>query len=200
MWVSLSIPATRRRNFRTEEMGGLAGFNVGSRDVLRSVPASCDGAPLPSPIAPASDGRLQCYAPNPATKSGQSLAEYQSRPDGTIMNPATVLISVAPPITMRTVTPVTIKAGQVCGYIRPEGIEAAEFAIGGNPATEGQTALFKDKIAASQKCLFGHEICTAYVTDGDALVAKASVDGVAQPAMDQKVIWVSPGDGFKVQP
>lgn len=162
--------------------------------------SATSAAPLPSPITPASDGGLQCYAPKPTTKSCQSLAEYKFGPDGAIVNSATVLLSAAPPITMRAVTPVTIKANQVCGYIRPEDIEAATFAIGGNPATEGQTDLLRQKIALAQKSVFGHEICTAYVNDGDALVAKASVDGVAQPAMDQKVIWVSPEDGFKVQP
>jgi hypothetical protein len=157
-------------------------------------------APLPPPITPASDGKLQCYAPNVAAKSCQSLAAYEATPDGRIVNPATVLISAAPLITMRTVTPVTIKANQVCGYVQPEDIEAAEFVVGDGPATSAQAAKLRQKMLAAQKGVFGREICTAYVTEGDALIAKASVDGVSEPAMDQRVMWVSPSDGFAVRP
>jgi hypothetical protein len=34
----------------------------------------------------------------------------------------------------------------------------------------------------------------------DGFIAKASLDGQAQPAQDQKVIWVAPSDGYKVAP
>lgn len=114
------------------------------------------GAQLPAPIGPASEGKLQCYAPNRVTKSCQSLAAYQSGPGGSISNPATVLISAAPPITMSIVTPVTIKAERVCGFVRPEDIAAAEFAVGGMPATASQTALLRQRMAAAQKAFFGH--------------------------------------------
>jgi len=128
------------------------------------------------------------------------LAAYRSRPDGVIVNPATVLISASPLITMQTVTPVTIKANQVCGFIRPEDIEAAEFAISGNPATPAQTTILRQKIAVAQRGIFGHEICTAYVPEADAFIAKVFIDGTAQPNSNQQVMWVSPGEGFKVQP
>ncbi len=101
---------------------------------------------------------------------------------------------------MHSTTPVTIKANQVCGFIRPEDIEAADFAIGGQAATPAQTAMLRQKVAAAQQGAFGHEICTAYVPEGDVLIAKATIGGIPQPAIDQKVVWVSPADGFKVQP
>ena len=157
-------------------------------------------ASLPAPIAPASDGKLQCYMPKPATKSCQSLAGYKLGLDGVILNPAAVLISPQPAIIMRAVTPVSIKAQQVCGTVRAEDIAAAEFMIDGNPATDAQAAMLRKQIIAAQSSLIGHEICTTYVPDGDGQIAKAFVDGVAQPAMDQKVMWVSARDGFKVQP
>ncbi|MGA0601504.1 hypothetical protein ACO2Q3_12445 [Caulobacter sp. KR2-114] len=161
---------------------------------------SVSAAALPPPIAPAAEGRLQCYAPNRAARSCQSLASYAPAPGGGIDNPSTVLISPSPVVTMRTTTPVTVKAGQVCGFIRPEDIQSATFEIAGAPATPAQATMLRQKMTAAQQGVFGHEICTAYVPDGDAMIAKASIDGVAQPAMDQTVIWVSPADGFKVAP
>jgi len=165
-----------------------------------AVASSALAASLPVPIAPASDGKLQCYAPNDTAKSCQALAGYQPGPDGGIVNAASVLVSMQPAIIMRTVTLVSIKAQQVCGVLKAEDIAAADFTVNASPATAEQTAMLRQQITAAQKSIFGHEICTAYVPDGDGLTAKAFVDGVAQPTMDQKVMWVSAGDGFKAQP
>lgn len=161
-------------------------------------PALAD--PLPSPIAQASQGQLQCYAPNPARRTCQAMAGYAAKADGSIDNPSTLMISPAPLILMRAVTPVTIKAGQVCGYVRASDITGAQFTINGQPATPEQAAMLSGRLATAEKAMFDHEICTAYVPDGDGLIAKASIDGVAQPKGDQKVIWVSPADGYKVGP
>ena len=168
--------------------------------VMASATTAATAAPLPSPIAQASSGMLQCYVPNPVTKSCQSSAAYQSAPDGGILNPSTVLLSRVPAITMLTVTPVTIKAGQVCGTLRAEDIAAATFTVDGAPASPTDTAQFRQQMAGAEQSILGKEICTAYLPVGDALLAKASVAGVAEPAMDQKVIWVSPADGYKVRP
>jgi hypothetical protein len=165
-----------------------------------AVGTAAPAAALSGPIEPASAGKLQCYSPNLATKTCQSLASYEAGPDGAIVNPATVLISAAPAITMRTVSPVIIKADKVCGVLHAEEIAAAEFTIGEKPATGPQTGLLRQKVAEGQRAFLGHEICTAYIPAGDVLLAKASIDGVAQPKLDQKMIWVSPSDGFKVKP
>jgi len=158
------------------------------------------GAPLAAPITPASQGQLQCYEPDTVRKTCQSLAGYKLGTGGVIENVAIVLVSQNPPISMTTNAPVSIKATQVCGYIRPADIEAAAFAVSGHPATPSQTARLRQHMQLGMKGLFGHEICTAYVPGGDKLVAKETIDGTPQPSMDQKVIWVSPEDGYKVGP
>lgn len=167
---------------------------------LCAVAQAASGATLPSPISPASEGKLQCYVPNFSTKSCQSLAAYQFASDGSIINPATALISAAPAITMRTATSVKIKANAVCGFIRQADLDQATFTIGNAPASAAQTAMLKEQMAAAQKGNFGHEICTNYSPQGAVLIGRVYVDGVRQSAMDQKVLWVSPTDGFKVRP
>jgi hypothetical protein len=154
---------------------------------------------LPSPITPASDGKLQCYGPNPETKSCKMLAGYEVSTGGGIVSPATALLSVGPLITMRDVTPVTIKSNQVCAVARPEDFESASFEIQGAPATAAQSAILRRKTEALEKRFFGHEICLAFVTVGDEVVVESSVDGVFQPAKNQTVIWVSPEDGYEVR-
>ena len=157
-------------------------------------------APLPSPIAPANEGRLQCYTPDVARKTCQSLASYRSGADGVIENIAVVLIAPDPPIVMETVTPVEIMANQVCGAIRPKDIDDAKFTVGGQPADPTQATRLREAIRNAMKDIFDHQICTAYVPDGGVLLAKAIVDGVPRPALDQKVVWVAPDEGYKVGP
>ena len=161
--------------------------------------AACS-APLPPPIAPADQGRLQCYTPDVARKTCQSLSAYRSGGDGVIQNTAVVLIAPSPPILMETVTPVEIRAGQVCGAIRPKDIDDAKFTVSGQPADPAQATRLREAIRNAMKDMFDHQICTAYVPDGDALLAKAIVDGVPRPALDQKTVWVAPDEGYKVSP
>src|SRR5437899_11866948 len=84
-------------------------------------------ASLPDPIAPAANGQLQCYSPDTARKTCNSLASYKPGANGTIDNIAVVLISKDPVITMEAVSPVEIKAGKVCGKIRKQDIDVAKF-------------------------------------------------------------------------
>ena len=158
------------------------------------------GASLDSPIGPAAQGQLQCYTPDVARKTCQSLAAYKGGANGAIDNIAIVLISQSPPISMTTVSPVVIKANQVCGSIRPQDIDAASFTLSDRPADSAQTATLRQQMQSAMKDFFGHEICTAYVPAGGSLLAKVTVDGASRPTMDQRVIWVSPADGYRVSP
>lgn len=160
--------------------------------------APAPAAPLSSPIAPAADGHLQCYAPDLVHKTCQSLAGYVSRPDGSIDNIATVLVSQTPPITMTTHTPVRVRANKVCGSIRVQDIEAAEFTVDGGAASTAQTMAMRQRMRAAMGDLIDDEICTAYLPQGASLIARASVDGVERPSMDQAVVWVSPTEGYRV--
>lgn len=152
------------------------------------------------PLAPAASGMLQCYAPDAAKHVCQSMAGYRKRPDGSYDNAATVMLSPSPLVIMQTVTPVTVDAGAVCGAIRKQDIDAAVISVNGQTLSDTDAATARSRIATGLAFLIGKRICTTYVSDGAQLVAKATIDGEAQPAMDQKVIWVAPSDGFQVGP
>ncbi len=166
--------------------------------LLLATGAPAGAATLPPPLTLAAHGELQCYAPNHANKTCRSLSRYSLESGGEIENEATVLIAKSPVITMRTISPVEVKARRVCGRVRDEDLQAAVFTIDGRPADAANAGKLRDALRRSMARFLGHEICTAYVTDGDALLAKPSIDGVPRPDMNQKVIWVSPDGGFKV--
>lgn len=165
-----------------------------------SSPTAYGDASLSPPISDAATGRLQCYQPDTARKTCQSLASYRIDKAGKIVNSTTVLLSPSAPVAMTTATEIKIRSGQVCGYVTPEGLAAATFAVGDEPATAKQTAILRERTSAAQRGVFGREVCTAYIADGNSIIAKTTLGGVAQPAWDQKVIWVSPGEGYKVAP
>jgi hypothetical protein len=157
-------------------------------------------ATLPDPIAPAATGKLQCHTPDVSHKTCNSLAGYKIGPDGAIQNTALVLISKNPVVTMETVSPVTVKAGKVCGQIREQDIENAKFATADHALDAKQVGPLREQMKLAFKALFNHEICTRYVADGDGFNAIATMDGQAMPGAEQRVIWVAQGDHYKVAP
>jgi hypothetical protein len=163
-------------------------------------PRPAAAAPLGAPLAPASSGRLQCYGPNVTQRTCQSLAGYATGAGGEIENTASAMVLANPLVVMRTVSPVTIKAEQVCGEIREQDVQSADFTVDGAPATTVQSARLRAKMLAAMQRLLGRQICTAYVPAGGSFVATATVDGVRDPNFDQRVVWVSRGDGYSVGP
>ena len=157
-------------------------------------------ATLPDPIAPAATGKLQCYMPDVAHKTCNSLAGYKIGPDGAIQNTARVLISKSPVITMETISPVAVKAGKVCGVVREQDIENANFTTADHALDVKQVIQLREQMKTAFKPIFNHELCTRYVTDGDGFTANATMDGQALPGGEQHVIWVAPDDHYKVAP
>jgi hypothetical protein len=168
---------------------------------LAILAAAQDVAPTATdPLAPAASGKLQCYEPDVAKRSCQSLASYNKRPDGKYDNKATVMLSSSPLLVMETVTIVDIDAGAVCGALRKQDIDDAVVWINGSKLAEADAAATRNQIVTSMAPLLDRRICTTYVPDGAQLLAKVTINGAPLPALDEKVIWVAPTDGYKLAP
>eukprot|EP01042_Synura_sphagnicola_P034140 gene34140-43796_t len=146
-----------------------------------------------TPLEPAATGKMQCYAPT-EHKTCASIALYTSNGDGTYANTAIILLKKAPVIVMETVTPVRIVSGGVCGSIQAEDIAKAKLTVNGQLLTPAQAAPALAQVSAAMASIEGHDICTTYVDNGQGLTAKSTIDGAAQPSMDQAVKWVAPED------
>lgn len=153
----------------------------------------------PDPLAPAADGKMQCYTPNAERKTCRSIGAYSANGDGTFTNTATILLSSEPVIVMESLTPVSIKAGAVCGTLKAEQVAAARLTMNGKalPAEEAQPIL--TQISTAMQNVFGKEICTTYVPSGEDFVTKVTIDGAASWGNDT-VKRVAPGDGYTVAP
>lgn len=159
---------------------------------LQAAPAAAD------PLAPARAGKLQCHAPNAATKSCRSLATYAFAADGTISNKAEVLLAPQMGLIMTVTSSVAVKNGAVCGALPT--FDQATFVMNGQPAHEPTTQAIRQQLGQAMAPMVGKEICTTYKPDGDGFTAEATMGGQPAPGGAQKVIWVAPTDGYKVAP
>lgn len=154
----------------------------------------------PDPLTPASTGMAQCYKPDGARKTCSSLAYYKRLNATTFENRAITLIAPQGAVTLETVTPVTLKGAAVCGAIREQDVLAGKLRANGTLVPPEQATPALAQISQALSSVIDKEICTRYVTEGVVLKAKASIDGVEQPALDQAVIWVKESDGYTVAP
>ena len=157
---------------------------------------------VPDPLAPAWSGRIQCYSPNVIRKTCRSIATYRKVEDGSIINRAELLIASHPNMVWNIESPVRIEGGAVCGTIRQEDIDSSTFTTE-MIAEDRDGQLSKpliDKADAAMKPMIGHDICTRYEPQGSGLLARASVDGLARPDLNQPVIWITPEEEYRVEP
>jgi hypothetical protein len=172
----------------------LAALVLAASTAARAAPA-----PLSGPLAPAAEGKLQCFVPDMTRRTCQTLASYARDASGGIQNTSTVAVSADPLITMTTRAPVILREDRVCSALRDEDIAQAAFTVAGKPADARQTADLRTHMAEAIKPLVGHEICTTYSQSGAAFVARSTLDGAPQ-ADSEAFIWISPSDPWKVAP
>jgi hypothetical protein len=150
------------------------------------------------PLEQAKSGGLQCYTPNLEHKTCRVMSGYILGAEGTIASQSTVLVAPDPPVTMTTLTPVTIKDSAECGVIRETDIQSAQFTVSARPATPDQTVRLRAQMLEALKSQFGSEVCTSFPRVGDSVRASVTINGVAHPEASDVVIWVQPSDGFTV--
>lgn len=156
--------------------------------------------PATDPLAPARAGQLQCYSPDTAKKTCNSLAGYTDNGDGTFTNTVTVLLSSQPAITLSNATMVRVIDGAVCGTISQRDIAAGTVSVDGQVLPSEQAQFVLAAVSNALDKVIDHEICTTYEPVGEGLVAHGSLDGVARSDLDQPIIWVAPSDGYTVAP
>jgi hypothetical protein len=153
-----------------------------------------------NPLEPALTGQLQCYEPNEEKKTCRALGSYKRVSGSRYMNGALALISAVGPVTLEMTTPVEVKAGAVCGTIRPEDVSNGKLAAGGRPLSAAEAAPVLAQIAQAMAPMMNKEICTRYVPDAGGLIGKATIGGVYRADADRRVKWVKATDRYTVAP
>jgi hypothetical protein len=148
------------------------------------------------PLGLAAEGKVQCYSPDTANKTCQSIGAYAADSNGGIINTATLAITAE--ITMETASPVWIRNGAICGFIRKADVEKAVLRRNGAALAPETAKAIAEKVAEGLAPAFDREICTTYFAEGDHWIARATLDGKPDQLPDMRVVWISPADGYRV--
>ena len=163
-----------------------------------AVQAVASSAIVADPLAPARIGDLQCYGADPVRRTCRAMGGYTFGAGGQILNQAEVVLQASPVVTMRTVSPVTVRDGAVCGPL--SGIDKAQISVRGRRMAEEDAAPVRAQVAASMANVLGKEVCTTYRRSGEWWIAEVTMDGVARQDMNDTLIWVPASAGYTVQP
>lgn len=155
-------------------------------------------ASLATPLVPAEQGQLQCYRPNVQKKTCQAIASYRRTGPGTYDNKA--LIPLSPNATLETHSPVVIRAGAVCGFVRGQDLLAGTLRVDGLVMEPAKAKPILDRVAQNMASMSDKEICTTYEPSGTDFTAKISIGGVYRADQDETVRWIGPADGYTVTP
>lgn len=153
---------------------------------------------LADPLAPARIGDLQCYGADTVRRTCRAMGGYSFAADGKILNKAEVVLQDSPLVTMTTVSPVTMRDGAVCGPL--SGVDKAQIAVRGRRLPEAEAAPIRLQLQQSMAAMLGKQVCTTYRRSGDWWIAEVTMDGVAQQAMNDTLLWVPASAGYTVQP
>lgn len=151
-------------------------------------------------LAPARAGQLQCFEPNVAAKTCQSLGSFVFHADGSIDNVAEIVLMPSPVIVMRASGPVTVENNAICGPLRAEDIANASFTLNGAAASAEETAQLRGAMSQQLAPLFGVQNCVTLTPDGDGLRAESTIGGTPRPEIAQRAIWVAADAGWRVAP
>jgi hypothetical protein len=152
------------------------------------------------PLAPAQSGMVQCYDPDAASHSCRLIAAYRRASDGTWTKVATVMPDPTQQLTADIETQVTVRDGEVCGTFRRDQVMRATLSFFNKPVPAAAAAPLLAQIADAMAPAFDHEICTRFLAAGGVLVARPRMAGNTGTLPDQRVIWVRPDRGYRVQP
>ena len=150
------------------------------------------------PLARAEKGQLQCYRPDVAKKTCQSIAAYQRTGPGAYDNKA--VIPVGNGASLETHTPVTLKDGAVCGEIRGDDIIAGTLRVRDKVVAAEEAKPLLERMAQGVAPFAGKEICTRYEPSGADFTAKVTIGGTDRPDQSVTVKWISASDGYTVSP
>lgn len=150
------------------------------------------------PLAEARAGKIQCVTPNRETKTCAGIARYTVRPDGSFDSAMTIMIVPSPLVTMEVRSTGKTEGNATCNIVSKADFDKATMAMDGGPVNSAMEQAIRAQVGASVAPMEGKKACSVDKTDGDVLVAEATLDGVARPELNQRYIWVKPEDGYKI--
>jgi hypothetical protein len=150
------------------------------------------------PLAAANDGKLICVEPQPETKTCNELIRYTVGDDGIVQAHTIGALDEDALVIWEGSAPVEIKGGQICDRSRPEDLKHHQVRI--QPGTKGlpNAETYKAFLYATVTAMQHHDLCIDFVPDASGVLLKYIFNGAQSTMPDERAIWVSAEDGYKV--
>lgn len=155
-------------------------------------------APLPATDAldPARMGKIRCVRPDSQARTCATMVRYTVHADGRFDAVVTGVVSTEPVVVLEYQSSGQLEDGAVCSTVRPIDFSAGKLTKDGAPLAPAVETTVRQRLMLTLQPLAGKKRCYRDRPDGDGLVSDVIIDGQVRADMNQRVIWVSPEDGW----
>lgn len=166
--------------------------------LLAALPQEAPAASA-DPLAPARAGKIRCVSPNAANRTCQTIIRYTVRDDGGFDATVIGIVSRDPMVLLEYKSFGRIEEGGVCMMIRMHDFETGTLLYNGAPVGPSEGQRLRLQLQGAVQPIAGKKRCFRdQPGNGDDMLSVITLDGVAQPEMQQRVAWLSPEEGYAV--
>ncbi|MDF2384898.1 hypothetical protein JMG10_25725 [Nostoc ellipsosporum NOK] len=155
-------------------------------------------APMPGADAldPARAGKIRCIGPDTRARTCATMVRYTVHEDDRFEAVVTGVVSTEPMILIEYQTSGRIEDGAVCSTVRPVDFKSGKLSKDGAPLAPAVETSIRERLMLALQPLAGRKRCYRDKVDGDGIVSDIVIDGLVRADMNQRVLWVSPEDGW----
>jgi hypothetical protein len=156
------------------------------------------GAPVQEadPLAPARQGKIRCVQPDTRARTCATMVRYSVRDDGRFDAVVTGVVASEPLILLEYRSAGQVEDGAVCAVVRPIEFSAGRLSKDGAPLSPAVESNVRSRLMLALQPLAGHKRCFRDKTDAEGVLSDVMIDGSVRGEMRQRVLWVSPEDGY----
>lgn len=158
-------------------------------------------APAPLPAAPdlldpARAGKIRCIGPDSRLRTCATMVRYTVHEDGRFDAAVTGVVSTEPTILIEYQTSGQIEDGAACSTVRPIDFRSGKLTKDGAGLAPAIETSVRQRLMLALQPLAGRKRCYRDRPDGDGIISDVIVDGQVRADMNQRVLWVSPEEGW----
>ena len=160
----------------------------------QAAPDAAPAATSPNdPFANARDGQLLCTSPNESQKTCGSIMQFTFAPNGEVHASGQSIRNLEPLIVSTGPLPIEVTVDGFCATYRSEPADTQNFTIDGVPASPEATASIRADLRSRPN---PPQACLSF--SATSIQTAVTIDGVAQPEMAERMIWISPDAGYSI--
>lgn len=153
-------------------------------------------APAPDLLDPARIGKIRCIGPDTRQRTCTTMVRYTVHEDGRFEAAITGVVSTEPTILLEYHADGRIEDGAACSTVRPIDFSSGKLTKDGAPLATAVESSVRQRLMLALQPLAGRKRCYRDKADGEGIISDVTIDGLVRSDMTQRVLWVSPEDGW----